>query len=238
MRYRASSSVSVGSSLRLSGRGTVGCFIGTLLTASIDASVSISAVDRFLLGLFCDSVLAAAAPLKRAVDQGSCEQGDETDIDDEPKKSVQIHRIHSPSATGISKSICHARSGSREPLFSEIVGGNRAIEEELMNPRNQSGYDPVGDPRTGRPPLPEDRDRARRARPDEIDSDSPDSSNFAGAHSGELENREGEAGDRSTLGRFASEGSDALRAATGTVTSQVGAATSVAMERSSEFCSV
>jgi hypothetical protein len=104
-----------------------------------------------------------------------------------------------------------------------------------MSPRNQSGYDPVGDPRTGRPPLPEDRDRARRALPDEIDSDSPDSSSFAGAHSGELENGEGEAGDRSTLGRFASEGSEALRAAGGTVTSQVGAATSVAMERSSEL---
>jgi hypothetical protein len=30
-----------------------------------------------------------------------------------------------------------------------------------MNPRNQSGYDPVGDPRTGRPPLPDERDRMR-----------------------------------------------------------------------------
>ena len=95
-----------------------------------------------------------------------------------------------------------------------------------MNRRNQSGYDPVGDPRTGRPPLPEDRDRARRALPDEIGSDSADSSSFAG---------ESEAGDRSTLGRLASEGSEALRAASDTVTSQVGAATSVAMERGSEF---
>jgi hypothetical protein len=70
-----------------------------------------------------------------------------------------------------------------------------------MNRRNQSGYDPVGDPRTGRPPLPEDR--ARRALPEE--------------------NREGEAGDQSTLGRLASEGSEALRAAGDTV------------ERGSEF---
>lgn len=107
-----------------------------------------------------------------------------------------------------------------------LFSGNHAIEEEVMNRRNQSGYDPVGDPRTGRPPLPEDRDRARRALPDEIGSDSADSSSFAG---------EGEAGDRSTLGRLASEGSEALRAASDTVTSQVGAATSVAMERGSEF---
>jgi hypothetical protein len=107
-----------------------------------------------------------------------------------------------------------------------LFSANHAIEEEVMNRRNQSGYDPVGDPRTGRPPLPEDRDRARRALPGEIGSDSADSSSFAG---------EGEAGDRSTLGRLASEGSEALRAASDTVTSQVGAATSVAMERGSEF---
>src|SRR4026208_1709324 len=61
-----------------------------------------------------------------------------------------------------------------------LFSGNHAIEEEVMNRRNQSGYDPVGDPRTGRPPLPEDRDRARRALPDEIGSDSADSSSFAG----------------------------------------------------------
>jgi hypothetical protein len=102
-----------------------------------------------------------------------------------------------------------------------------------MNRSNQSGYDPVGDPRTGRPPLPEDRDRPRRALPDEIDPDSPNSPSFAGAQSGETENREEVAGDQSTLGRLASEGSEALRAASDTVTSQVSAATSVAMERGS-----
>jgi ElaB/YqjD/DUF883 family membrane-anchored ribosome-binding protein len=37
-----------------------------------------------------------------------------------------------------------------------------------MNPRNQSGYDPVGDPRTGRPPLPEDRERMREREPEEM----------------------------------------------------------------------
>jgi hypothetical protein len=116
-----------------------------------------------------------------------------------------------------------------------LFSANHAIEEEVMNRRNQSGYAPVVDPRTGRPPLPEDRDRARRALPDEIESDLADSSSFAGAHCGELENGEGEAGDRSTLGRLASEGSEAFRAASDTVTSQVGAATSVAMERGSEF---
>jgi hypothetical protein len=102
-----------------------------------------------------------------------------------------------------------------------------------MNRRNQSGYDPVGDPRTGRPPLPEDRDRARRAFPDEIDPESPNSSGFAG----EIENREEEASDQSTIGRLASEGSEALRAASDTMTSQVSAATSAAMERGSEFAS-
>lgn len=102
-----------------------------------------------------------------------------------------------------------------------------------MNRRNQSGYDPVGDPRTGRPPFPEDR--ARRALPDEMDPESSNPSSFAGSQFGETENREGEAGGQSTLGRLASEGSEALRAAGDTVTSQVSAATSIAMERGSEF---
>ena len=102
-----------------------------------------------------------------------------------------------------------------------------------MNRRNQSGYDPVGDARTGRPPLPEERDRARRSLPDEIDPDSASSSSFAGAQPGETENRE--SGDQSTLGRLASEGSEALRSASDAVTSQVGAATSVAMEKGSEL---
>jgi len=101
-----------------------------------------------------------------------------------------------------------------------------------MNPRNQSGYDPVGDARTGRPPLPEERDRARRSLPDEIEPESPNASGFSG---GEIENREGEADDQSTLGSLASEGSEALRAASDTVTSQVSAATSVAMEKGSEL---
>jgi hypothetical protein len=104
-----------------------------------------------------------------------------------------------------------------------------------MNPRNQSGYDPVGDARTGRPPLPEERDRARRSLPDEIEPEWPNPSGFSGTQSGEMENREGEAGDQSTLGRLASEGSEALRAASDTVTSQVSAATSVAMEKGSEL---
>src|SRR5215217_9510005 len=78
-----------------------------------------------------------------------------------------------------------------------LFSGNHAIEEELMSPRNQSGYDPVGDPRTGRPPLPENRDRARRALPEEIDPESLNSSSFAGAYSAEMENEEGQTGDRS-----------------------------------------
>jgi hypothetical protein len=104
-----------------------------------------------------------------------------------------------------------------------------------MNRRNQPGYDPVGDTRTGRPPLPEDRDRAKRSLPDEIDPDSPNPSSFANMQSGETENPEGEAGDQSTISKLASEGSEALRAASDAVTSQVGAATSVAMEKGSEL---
>lgn len=38
-----------------------------------------------------------------------------------------------------------------------------------MNPRRESGYDPIGDPRTGRPPLPEERERMRRREPEEMD---------------------------------------------------------------------
>jgi hypothetical protein len=102
-----------------------------------------------------------------------------------------------------------------------------------MNRRNQSGYDPMGDARTGRPPLPEDRDRARQSLPDEIDPESP--SSFVNPPSGETENREEETGDQSALGRLASEGGQALRAAGDAVTSQVGAATGVAMEKGSEL---
>jgi hypothetical protein len=104
-----------------------------------------------------------------------------------------------------------------------------------MNRRNQSGYDPVGDARTGRPPLPEERDRPRRSLADEINPESSTPSSFTGVQSGEAENPEGETGDQSTLSRLASEGSEALRAASDTVTSQVSAATSVAMERGSEL---
>jgi hypothetical protein len=38
-----------------------------------------------------------------------------------------------------------------------------------MNPRHESGYDPMGDPRTGRPPLPQDRERMRQREPEEMD---------------------------------------------------------------------
>jgi hypothetical protein len=85
-----------------------------------------------------------------------------------------------------------------------------------MNRRNQSGYDPVGDARTGRPPLPEERDRSRGSLPDEI-------------------NPEAASADESTLGRLASEGGEALRTASDTVTSQVSTVTSLAIERGSEL---
>jgi hypothetical protein len=82
-----------------------------------------------------------------------------------------------------------------------------------MSRRSESGYDPVGDPRTGRPPLPDERERSRQ--PDEIDS-----------------------GDqtKSAVGRVASgsiEAAQTLRSAGEAVTEQVSAATTAAMERGS-----
>ena len=50
-----------------------------------------------------------------------------------------------------------------------------------MNPRNQSGYDPIGDLRTGRPPLPEERERMRHSQPEEMepsDLSSPRATSF------------------------------------------------------------
>ena len=59
-----------------------------------------------------------------------------------------------------------------------------------MNPRNQSGYDPVGDPRTGRPPLPEDRERMRQREPEEMNP-SDISSARAASFTGDESNEEG-----------------------------------------------
>jgi hypothetical protein len=79
-----------------------------------------------------------------------------------------------------------------------------------MNRRNQSGYDSAGDARTGRPPLPEERDRPSRSLPDEIDPDAGNPPDYAAMQPGDT-------------------------AASETVTSQVSAATSLAIERGTEL---
>jgi hypothetical protein len=82
-----------------------------------------------------------------------------------------------------------------------------------MSPRSQSGYDPVGDARTGRPPLPDEHGGFRQ----------PD------------ENRE--EGSKSVIGRITTRGTEAatqtLRSAGEAVSAQMGAATAAAMERGS-----
>jgi hypothetical protein len=82
-----------------------------------------------------------------------------------------------------------------------------------MSPRSQSGYDPVGDARTGRPPLPDEHQVSRQ--PDEDREDA----------------------SKSAIGRIATRGTEAatqtLRSAGEAVTAQVGAATAAAMERGS-----
>ena len=82
-----------------------------------------------------------------------------------------------------------------------------------MSPRSQSGYDPVGDARTGRPPLPDEHGGSRQ----------PD------------ENRE--EGSKSVIGRITTRGTEAatqtLKSAGETVSAQMGAATAAAMERGS-----
>lgn len=78
-----------------------------------------------------------------------------------------------------------------------------------MSPRSQSGYDPVGDARTGRPPLPDEHEGFRQ----------PD------------ENRE--EGSKSVITRGTEAATQTLRSAGEAVSAQMGAATAAAMERGS-----
>jgi hypothetical protein len=101
-----------------------------------------------------------------------------------------------------------------------------------MSPRRQSGYDPVGDPRTGRPPLPDERERARQAMPDEMDAAASGASGGESAAQAE--------GPNSMIGKTlggSSEDKRSLRSAGEAVSSQVAAATTAAMERGSELAS-
>jgi hypothetical protein len=91
-----------------------------------------------------------------------------------------------------------------------------------MSPRNESGYDPIGDPRTGRPPLPQERERMRRSEPEEMESGDPSAraASFTG------ENAEGQG----SMGQ-------SLRDAGEAVSARAGEAASAAMEQGSELAS-
>lgn len=106
-----------------------------------------------------------------------------------------------------------------------------------MSPRSQSGYDPAGDSRTGRPPLPNERERSRQMMPDAIDPKTfPQSRPSPGGTESESEEED----SKSMVGKIASGTSGAaqtLRSAGETVTSQVSAATTVALERGSALAS-
>jgi ElaB/YqjD/DUF883 family membrane-anchored ribosome-binding protein len=137
-----------------------------------------------------------------------------------------------------------ARSGSSPRLRPEQKQGEVVESEEFstrqeqpMNPRSQSGYDPVGDPRTGRPPLPDERERSRRTQPDEIDPDTLSSSrSFSDS---DIEDSQ-ESGSESMVGKIASRSSEAaetLKSAGEAVSSQVSTATNIALERGQALAS-
>lgn len=97
-----------------------------------------------------------------------------------------------------------------------------------MNPRNQSGYDPIGDPRTGRPPLPEERERMRQNQAEEMDPSGLSSSRAASFPQDEQS--------------FVSQGdgsgmTQSFRDAGQTVSARVTEAASSAMEQGSELAS-
>jgi hypothetical protein len=91
-----------------------------------------------------------------------------------------------------------------------------------MSPRNESGYDPIGDPRTGRPPLPQERERMRRSEPEEMEP--PDMSARAESFTGEGADGQGSVGQ-------------SLRDAGEAVSARVGETASAAMEQGSELAS-
>lgn len=106
-----------------------------------------------------------------------------------------------------------------------------------MSPRSQSGYDPVGDPRTGRPPLPEERERSRQAQPDEIDPDHlPLSRSFSDS---DLEDPSQD-GSKSMIDKIAdrsSEAAETLKSAGEALSSQVATTTTKALEKGQALAS-
>jgi hypothetical protein len=124
-----------------------------------------------------------------------------------------------------------------------------------MNPRNESGYDPVGDPRTGRPPLPHERERLRQAQPDEMKPDdiggSRTSRHAAGESGGHTEDsslagssvaasESSAAGSPSMMDWHASDGAEvaqSMKQSGEAVGAQMSAAGSAAMEQGSALLS-
>jgi ElaB/YqjD/DUF883 family membrane-anchored ribosome-binding protein len=100
-----------------------------------------------------------------------------------------------------------------------------------MSPRSQSGYDPAGDPRTGRPPLPNEQ---RSLQPEEVVQESFSQSGSPSLdQSGDAGAREGLQSIKQRVASGASEAAQTLRSAGEAVTTQVREATSNAMERGS-----
>jgi hypothetical protein len=97
-----------------------------------------------------------------------------------------------------------------------------------MTLRDQSGYDSVGDPRTGRPPLPGDREQLKQASIPEFRASSTENES--------LEEDSGSIMDKIATG--SSGAAQSLKQAGEAVTSEVSAVTSAAMERGSAMASI
>jgi hypothetical protein len=116
-------------------------------------------------------------------------------------------------------------------------------QEQPMNPRNESGYDPVGDPRTGRPPLPHERERRRQAQPDEINPSEVDQSRASWDSAGDGGYTEDSSFAGSSLAGSESSAAespsmmDELASGGARVGAQVSAAASAAMEQGSTLVS-
>lgn len=97
-----------------------------------------------------------------------------------------------------------------------------------MTLRDQSGYDSVGDPRTGRPPLAGDREQLKQASIPEFRASSTENES--------LEEDSGSIMDKIADG--SSGAAQSLKQAGEAVTSEVSAVTSAAMERGSAMASI
>jgi hypothetical protein len=119
--------------------------------------------------------------------------------------------------------------GERNNLNSSRLNWHHSLNQELhMNPHNQSGYDPIGDSRTGRPPLPDERERMRRNQAEGME---PSGLSPAGAAPFSQ-------GEQSLEGQHDGSGmAQSLRGAGETVSAHVADAASSAMEQGQELAS-